>query len=440
MGKDMRASASTVALNFAKAAQEGTALEAAFQRLHSSFEKFCLVAGIEAFQDIMGQEASELCGERYQRHEGRRGRRWGATRSEVAYHGGRVGIDRPRVRTLEGKQELQLASFAAATEEDWLGQWAMNQMLINVSTRKFRRSVRLADADVGSVPGDGTSKSAVSRKFVALSSAKLKEWLASELSKLDLLAIQIDGLHVTEDLILVGAVGIDGMGEKHPLGLVEGATENAATVQALLDNLIERGLDPATVRLFIIDGAKTLSKAIRRTFGQDTPIQRCQVHKARNIMERLPKPLHAAVRKTLRQAWELDDVTKAEQLVRNLARRLEKDWPGISATILEGLDEILCVVRLGLPEALRRSLACTNIIENMNGTIRQVTRNVKRWQDASMALRWTAAGMMEANKGFRRLKAYKQLPVLRAALLACQAARSTIVADAPALDAMDTAA
>jgi hypothetical protein len=118
-----------------------------------------------------------------------------------------------------------------------------------------------------------------------------------------------------------------------------------------------------------------LSKAIRRTFGQDTPIQRCQVHKARNIMERLPKPLHAAVRKTLRQAWELDDITKAEQLVRNLARRLEKDWPGISATILEGLDEILCVVRLGLPEALRRSLACTNIIENMNGTIRQVTRN-----------------------------------------------------------------
>ncbi len=135
------------------------------------------------------------------------------------------------------------------------------------------------------------------------------------------------------------------------------------------------------------------------------------------------------MRKTLRQAWEHDDAVKAERLVRNLARRLEKDWPGISATILEGMEEILCVVRLGLPQDLRRSLACTNIIENMNGTIRQVTRNVKRWRDASMALRWTAAGMMEAKKGFRRLKAYKQLPKLRDALLALKAARATTLAD-----------
>ena len=259
---------------------------------------------------------------------------------------------------------------------------------------------------------------------MALSSAKLKDWLASDLSSLDLLAIQIDGLHVQEDLILVAAVGIDAMGEKHPLGLVEGATENAATVQALLDNLVERGLDPAVVRLFIIDGAKALSKAIRRTFGRNTPIQRCQVHKARNIAERLPREAHATVRKALRQAWEMEDAARAEQLIRNLARRLDKEWPGIAATILEGLDEILCVVRLGLPKDLRRSLACTNIIENMNGTIRQVTRNVKRWRDASMALRWTAAGMMEARKGFRRLMAYKQLPTLKAALLAHQAAHS----------------
>jgi putative transposase len=241
---------------------------------------------------------------------------------------------------------------------------------------------------------------------VALSSAKLKDWLATDLSSLDLLAIQIDGLHVQEDLILVAAVGIDATGEKHPLGLVEGATENAVTVQALLDNLVERGLDPAVVRLFIIDGAKARSKAIRRTFGTNTPIQRCQVHKARNIAERLPKEAQARVRKALRQAWEMEDAARAEQLIRNLARRLDKEWPGIAATILEGLDEILCVVRLGLPRELRRSLACTSIIENMNGTIRQVTRNVKRWRDASMALRWTAAGMMEARKGFRRLMAY----------------------------------
>ena len=401
MKKDMRASASPVALNAAAMAAEGSAVAVAFEEVQSSFDKFCLIAGIEALQELLQEEASVVCGDRHQRHDGRRGRRWGQTKSQVGFHGGRVGVDRPRVRSCEGKQELVLPSWAAAPDEDWLSQWAMNQMLINVSTRKFRRSVRLPSGDVGSVPGDGTSKSAVSRKFVALSSAKMREWLASDLSALDLLAIQIDGLHAGDELILVAAVGIDGRGEKHPLGLVEGATENATTVQALLDNRVERGLDPAGVWLFIIDGAKALSKAIRRTFGKDTPIQRCQVHKARNITERLPKSLHASVRRTLRQAWEMDDAVKAERLIRN--RRLETDWPGISATILEGMEEILCVVRLGLPQDLRRSLACTNIIENMNGTIRQVTRNVKRWRDASMALRWTAAGMMEASKGFRRL-------------------------------------
>src|SRR3954454_14085004 len=409
MTKTMRQTTSVVALG--SASEERDAVKAAFQEVQSSFENFCLLAGIEAFQDLLEEEAADLCGERHQRHEDRRGRRWG--KSPVAFHGGRVDIQ--RVRTPDGQQELELPSLAAGQREDWLGRWAMNQMLINVSTRRFRRSVRLPGGDVASIKGDGTSKSAVSRKFVALSSAKLKTWLASDLSSLDLLAIQIDGLHIQEDLILVAAVGIDAMGEKHPLGLVEGATENAATVQALLDNLVERGLDPAVARLFIIDGAKALSKAIRRTFGRNTPIQRCQVHKARNIAERLPKEAHARVRKALRQAWEMEDAARAEQRIRSLARRLEKEWPGIAATILEGLDEILCVVRLGLPRELRRSLACTNIIENMNGTIRQVSRNVKRWRDASMALRWTAAGMMEAKKGFRRLMAYKQLPTLKAA-------------------------
>jgi putative transposase len=186
----------------------------------------------------------------------------------------------------------------------WLGKWAMNQMLINVSTRKFTRSVRLPEGDVPAPVGAGLTKSAVSRRFVALSAARMKEWMASDLSGLDLLVIQIDGIHMDEDLILVAAIGVDAKGDKHPLGLIEGAT-NAATVQALIDNLVERGLDPAVPRLFIIDGAKALSKAIRRTFGRAAAIQRCQVHKARNIMERLPKSLHASVRRVLRQAWEL---------------------------------------------------------------------------------------------------------------------------------------
>ena len=243
----------------------------------------------------------------------------------------------------------------------------------------------------------------------------MKAWLASDLSELDLLVIQIDGLHVG-DHVLMAAIGVDGNGDKHVLAVVEGATENTVVVQALIDNLLARGLDPTLPRLFIVDGAKALSKAIRNTFGVAAAIQPCQVHKGRNIIERLPQHLHASVKKALRQAWDQDDANKAERLLRNLVRRLEHEEPGVSGSILEGLDEILTVIRLGLPHELRRSLACTNIVENALGTVRQVTRNVKRWRHAEMALRWTAAGLLEAQKTFRRLKAYRQLPILRNAL------------------------
>jgi len=393
-----------------------TILEDAWQEVGASFERFCLTAGITTLASMMEEDAARLCGPRYGRADGKSGHRWGKTTGKAGFHGGKVEIERPRVRSVEDGGEMALPSWQAALSEDLLGKWALNLMLINVSTRKFGRAVRLPGGDIPATRGSGVSRSAVSRRFVALSAERMKEWMAADLSGLDLLIIQIDGIHIEDNLMLLAAVGIDGNGTKHPLGVIEGATENAAVAQALLDNLIGRGLDPTVCRLFIVDGAKALSKAIRNTFGRHTPIQRCQVHKARNITERLAKPLHASVRKALRQAWELDDADKAEKLIRTLARRLEREAPGVCASILEGIDEILTVTRLGLPVELRRSLACTNIIENMNGTIRQVCRNVKRWRDAKMVLRWTAAAMLEAAKGFRRLKAHKQLPVLRAAL------------------------
>src|SRR5674476_13878 len=380
--------------------------------------------GSEAMEQVLREYGQLLTGPRHSRGGSRLGHRWGMTKGKIGFHGGNVAVQRPRVRSYDG-HEVELPSWTAAQAEDWLGRWAMNLMLINVSTRKLRRAVRLPEGDLPAIAGDGTSKSAASRRFVALSAERMAEWMASDLSKLDLLVIQIDGLHIGDDLVLVAALGIDGDGHKHPLGLIEGATENAAVVQALVDNLIERGLDPKVCRLFIIDGAKALSKVIRSTFGRHTPIQRCQIHKARNVIERLPKPLHASVRRALRQAWELDDAEKAERLLRNLARRLEQDAPGVAASILEGLDEMLTVNRFGLPAKLRRSLACTNSIENMMGTVRRVCRNVKRWRKAGMALRWTAAGMLEAAKGFRRLKAHKHLPALRAALIAHQAKLTT---------------
>jgi putative transposase len=403
----------------------------ALSNISASFESFCLASGLETLREMMDDDAQAICGPRHARGRQRRAHRWGKTKGKIGFHGGKVEIERPRLRSFDGKEQ-PVPSWEAAVAENWLGKWAMNQMLINVATRKFARSVRLPEGDIPVPAGAGLSKSAASRRFVTLSAARMKDWMTSDVAGLDLLVIQIDGIHMAEDLILVVAIGVDARGDKHPLGLAEGATENAATVQALIDNLIERGLDPAVPRLFIIDGAKALSKAIRRTFGDAAAIQRCQIHKARNIVERLPKSLHASVRRVLRQAWELDDADKAEKLLRNLARRLERDWAGVAGSILEGIDELLTVTRLCLPKQLRRSLACTNIIENLMSTVRRVCRNVKRWRSASMAMRWTAAAMQEAAKSFRRLKAHKQLPTLRVALeahktknshgiLACQA-------------------
>src|SRR5205807_726822 len=293
-------------------------LEMAWQDVDSSFERFCLTAGIGAMEQMLCEDAQQLAGAPHNRGGGRVGHRWGRTKGKIGFHGGKVAVHRPRVRSYDG-HEVALPTWRAAQAEDWLGHWAMNLMLINVSTRKLRRAVRLPEGDLPVIAGDGTSKSAASRRFVALSAERLAEWMTSDLSKLDLLVIQIDGLHIGNDLVLVAALGIDADGHKHPLGLIEGATENAAVVQALIDNLIER--------------------------------------------------------------------------------RLEQEEPGVSASSREGLDAMLSVNRLGLSVKLRRSLACTNSIENMMGTVRRVCRNVKRWRNAAMALRWTAAGMMEAAKG-----------------------------------------
>src|SRR5207344_1567608 len=310
----------------------------ALSNISASFELFCLASGMETLGEMMDHDAQAICGPRHARGRDRQAHRWGKTKGKIGFHGGKVEIERPRLRDFDGKEQ-PVPSWEAAVAEDWLGKWAMNQMLINVSTRRFKRSVRLPEGDVPAPDGAGLSKSATSRRFVALSTARMKAWMETRLDDLDLLAIQIDGIHMDEDMLLVAAIGVDANGDKHPLGLVEGATENAMTVQALIDNLVERGLDPTVRRLFIIDGAKALSKAIRRTFGRDAAIQRCQIHKARNILERLPKSMHASVRRVLRQAWEMDDAEKAETLIRNLARRLERDWNGVSASILEGIDE-----------------------------------------------------------------------------------------------------
>ena len=236
-------------------------METAWQDVRSSFERFCLTAGVAVLEQMLEEDAEQLAGPRHGRHPERAGRRWGATTGKIGFHGGKVDVRRPRIRSLAGR-EVPLPNWQAAQAEDWLGRWAMNLMLINVSTRKLRRAVRLPEGDLPAAPGDGTSKSAASRRFVALSAQRMAELMSSDLSQLDLVAIQIDGLHVDDDLVLIAALGIDTDGNKHPLGLMEGATENAAVVQALIDSLIERGL--RRPEFVIVDGGAGLDVRARR--------------------------------------------------------------------------------------------------------------------------------------------------------------------------------
>ncbi len=333
--------------------------------MSASFERFCLAAGIESLTEMLEEDAVAACGARHERGKSRKAHRWGRTKGKIGFHGGKVEVERPRVRGRNGV-EYVLPSWESAASEDWLGRWAMNQMLINVSTRKFKRSVRLPEGDVPAADGAGLSKSATSRRFVALSTARMREWMSTRTQR---------------------------------------PCRRSSTISLNFPSPPRR--DPA--------GVCRPPRRCRAPPPAACP-RPCQIYKARNILERLPKSMHASVRSVLRQAWEMDDAAKAEKLLRNLARRLERDWEGVAASILEGLDEMLTVTRLGLPRELRRSLACTNIIENVMGTVRRVCRNVKYWRSPSMAMRWTAAAMQEATKGFRKLKAFKQLPALRAAL------------------------
>ena len=387
---------------------------AAFEAARESFERFCLMAGIEAVEALLQEEAVALCGERHGRAPDRRGHRWGTSKSPVGFHGGKVSIRRPRVRRQDGG-EMPLASWRELRDGDLLQQWAYELMLLGVATRRYGRAVRLDAGDMPRQAGDGTSRSAVSRRFVALSQARLQEWLSRDLGDLDLLVIQIDGMNVA-DHTLIMALGIDSAGEKHPLAVMEGATENSAVVKALIANLKDRGLPDDQALLWVIDGAKALRKAIVDHYGQLALIQRCQVHKARNILDRLPPHLQASTKKVLRQAFAADSEETGKRLLENLARRLDRDGHDVAGTIREGMADMLTCARLALPEQLRRSLASTNQIENLIGRVRQICKNVRRWRDARMVKRWTVSAMIEAKKGMRRLRGYRGLPILQAAL------------------------
>lgn len=376
----------------------------------SQLMELVVESGLQVLQAMLEQDRDVLCGPRYRHVAGRERSRAGTTPSEVVLGGRKVAIRRPRVRA-KGR-EVPLPTFEMVAAADPLVRRAVEQMLVGVATRRYARS--LEPLGVGVVTR-GTSKSAVSRRFVAQTAAQLETWRATALDTVDLVALLIDGV-VFADHCVVVALGIDGTGCKHPLGLWSGSTENAGVCQALLANLQARGLPTDRSLLVILDGSKALRKAVREVFGPAAWIQRCQVHKVRNVLAHLPKVQHARVRATLQRAYQSGEVTHARRILTQLMHQLEPRYPSAAASVEEGLDETLTVLALPVLDRLRRSLATTNAIENVISHLRYVHHNVKRWRHGRMVLRWAAAGFAEAAKGFRRIKGCSDLPRVVAAL------------------------
>lgn len=388
-----------------------------------AFFGLCVDAGREVLWALMEEDRKALCGPKGQHDPERRASRGGSTQSPVTLGGRRIPIQRLRARSVEG-EELALPSYRWAADRDPLDQRTLEAIAVGVSTRHYARSL---EALRSGEPERAISASAVSRRFVALSEQQLREWLAQPLEALDLRIVMIDGKVFQEHCVLI-ALGIAADGKKHVLSVQEGTTENARVAKALLRDLIGRGLRSDRALLFVIDGSKALRKAIRETFGRLGVVHRCHEHKRRNVLGHLPGHLHASVGRALRQAWDATDAPLAQRQLERLARSLEGEHPGAAASLREGLEETLTLQRLGLQGALYRTLRTANPIENLNGLVSSYTRNVKRWRDGRMILRWVSAGLLEAQKHFRRIVGYKDLPKLLHALDAIANSREKKVA------------
>jgi putative transposase len=399
--------------------QETTTEQLAFAAMRdarATLHEAVVHAGMTVLAAMLEEDRTKLCGPRYVHDRDRRATRAGHAEGELAFGGRRVGVRRPRVRSCDG-DELALSTWERFGQADPLTPRAVEQMVLGVSTRNYERSLESTPAGLDS---RGTSKSAVSRRFVSATREHLARMMSRDLSALALCALMIDGVHVGDHVVLV-AMGIDEGGNKHVLGLYEGATENATVCTALLSDLVARGLRTDRSMLFVIDGSKALCKAIRSVFGARAIIQRCQVHKRWNVEDHLPDEMKEAVGRTMTTAYGCGDAKRAKRMLESLARQLERKHPAAAASLREGLDETLTVLRFDLPHWLTRTLVTTNAIEFINSRIRKTTHNVTRWDGGEMVLRWLALALDEAAKTFRKLRGYAGMPKLVAALRALDA-------------------
>ncbi len=366
--------------------------------------------GLGVMAELMAEEVDEVVGPRGKHDPDRTAVRHGHESGEVTLGGRRVAVQRPRVRTADGSEEVAIATYRHFADRDPLTRLVLEQMLAGVSTRRFQRTREPVGADV-EAQARSTSKSAVSREFVARTRESLDALMSRRLDDVRLAVMMIDGIDLKGRTNVV-ALGISTDGVKIPLGLWEGSTENATVATALLSDLVDRGLDPEQGILFVIDGAKALRKAIRTVFGERAPVQRCVRHKERNVLDHLPERDRTVVKRRLRRAWAQCDHARALDELRLLASELDRSHPGAAASLREGLEETLTLTRLRISGRLKKTLESTNPCESMIECVRRTSRNVKHWQTGDMCLRWTAAGMLEAERQFRRIIGYADLAKL----------------------------
>jgi transposase-like protein len=362
---------------------------------------------------MMEEEVDDVVGPKGKWNRERTAVRHGHEDGEVTLGGRRVEVRRPRMRTAEGEHEVPLETYEHFADRDPMSRVVLERMLAGVSTRRYRRTQEPVGEQV-EVRARSTSKSAVSRTFVERTRTALAELMSRRLADLRLAVMMLDGIELKGRMMIV-ALGITTEGVKIPLGLWEGSTENATVATALLSDLVERGLDPEQGMLFVLDGSKALRKAVRSVFGE-VPVQRCVWHKQRNVMRHLPERDRPQVKARLRKAWRETDYHRALEQLTLLADELEHTHPGAASSLREGMEETLTVIRLGINGRLRRTLESTNPAESMIDTVRTTQRNVKHWTSGEMGLRWTAAGMLEAEKQFRKVIGYTQLPQLAVAI------------------------
>jgi len=375
-----------------------------------------LALSVELGMNVMGQmlEADVIAyaGPKGKHNPDREAYRHGKNeKTSVVLGGAKISVDRPRVRSKRGKDgvELPLPSLELFQNSDPLTEAVLRRVLQGVSMRAYKKTL-----DYGKEEATSVSKSEAGRRFILGMEDEMNVFLSRRLEE-DYDVIMIDGLGVGKWTV-IAALGITSTGNKKILGLIDGATENSAVCKTLLENLVERGLDPEVKRLYVIDGSKALHKAIKDSFGESAPVQRCQVHKKRNVLDHLPESERPNISKQITLAYlEFDEETAMKKL-NLLADNLEYRYPSAAASLREGLEETLTVHRLKVPGLLRQTLCSTNPIESANSIARQTTGRVKNWQNGTQVLRWLTAGFMQAERGFRRINGYRQMPILINAL------------------------